>query len=106
MLEAAHEDSVEVLGELNLLKVDLRLDDGRVDLLLVLEAIDVLASVRVDVLQALGELVVQSVDQADDAAANDDRRLLGVGSTLVEVVVVAGLLAHDVGALLSEGVEE
>lgn len=106
MLEAAHENSVEVLRELNLLKVDLCLDDGLVDLLLVLEAIDVLAGVRVDVLQALGELVVQSVDQADDAAANDDRRLLGTGSPLVEVVVVARLLADNVGALLGKGVEK
>lgn len=106
VLEAAHDDAVEVLSELDLLEVDLGLDDSLVDLLLVLEAIDVLSGVRVDVLKALGELVVEAVDERDDAAADDDGGLRVGRGALDGIVVVGGALLDDVGALGGENLEE
>lgn len=106
VLQSTHENSVEVLGEVDGLEVDLGLDDRLVDLLLVLETIDVLASVGVDVLETFGELVVQSVDETDDAASDGDSGFGRGGCTLVEVVVVGRLLCHDVLAFEGKEVEE
>lgn len=51
---------------LNLLEQDLSLDDRLVDDLLILETVDVFTGVRVEVLERLGEFIVESVDESDD----------------------------------------
>jgi len=51
---------------LNLLEQDLSLDDRLVDDLLVLETVDVFTGVRVEVLERLGEFIVESVNEGDD----------------------------------------
>lgn len=106
MLETAHEDTVKVLRLLHLLEVDLSGDDGGVDGPLVLETVDVLAGMRVEVLEALGELVVEAVDKRDDATANDNDRLLLRGSALLVLLVVGRNFANGVGGVLVKDVEE
>lgn len=106
MLETAHEHAVKVLRLLHLLEVDLSGDNRRVDRLLVLEAVDVLAGVRVKVLERLGELVVEAVNEGDDAAANDDDRLSRRGNALLVLLVVRRSLANGVRRVLDEDGEE
>lgn len=111
MLETAHENSVEVFGEFDVLKVDLRLDDDLVDHSLVLESIDVLSGVRIDVLETLGEFVVQSINETDDASLDRDHGNFG-GGRLVLILLVLVLLVidddflNDVSSLGRESVEE
>lgn len=98
VFEPAHNDTAQSLGLLGLLKVDLRPNDGLVHLLLVAQTLHILSRVRVDVLQALGELVIETVDKADDATAHQDDRALAVlvGLAVDAVVVVLGLFLYDV----------
>lgn len=104
MLKTTHNDSVEMLDGLDLLKVDLRLDDSFVDLLLILESIDIFSGVWVDVLERFGKLVVQSIDETDDATShNDDRgRIIGRGSSFVGIVVIGRFFSNSVLTFLCE----
>ena len=72
MLQASHDDATQRVFLLRLLVVRLRTANGEIKALLVLETVDIFGSMRVDVLQASGELVVEPVNEADDAAANLD----------------------------------
>ena len=108
MLEATHNDSVEMLGRVDLLKVDLRLDDSLVNLLLILESIDVFSGMRIDILERFSEFVIQSIDETDDTTSHDDDRgrIVGRGSSFVGIVVIGRFLSNGVLSFFREIGEE
>jgi len=94
VLQTAHDDAGQGIGLLGLLIESLGMRDGAVEDLFVLEAVNVLCAVGVDVLQTAGELVIETVDEADDGAAdaNDAVLLIGRDPLLKFVIVFRDLL--------------
>jgi len=108
MLQPSHDNSRErvALG-LGLLVVGLSSSNGRVQVLLILEPLNVLRAVRVDVLQALGEFVVESIHKTDDATADSDNTvLLTVRGSFGEFIVVGYDFLHGVMVICSHDVDQ
>jgi len=108
MLQPSHDHSRErVTLRLGLLVVGLSSGNGRVQVLLILEPFNVLRAVRVDVLQALGEFVVESIHKTDDAAADSDKTvLLVVRGSLGEFIIVGYDFLHGVTVICCHDVDQ
>ena len=108
MFQPSHDHSRErvALG-LGLFVVGLSPSDRRVQVLLILEPFNVLRAVRIDVLQTLGEFVIESVHEADDTTADsDDTVLLVVRSSFGEFIVVWRDFLHSVMVIYSHDVNQ
>ena len=110
VLQPAHDDAIErLLGHaqgavvllLELLDVYQRANKRSVQGALVGQAVDVLGRMRVDVLERTGQLVVEPLDERNDAARDLEDLALGDGGLLVIVFPLLGTLDHDnlLGAL-------
>lgn len=108
MFQPSHNHSCErVTLSRGLLVVGLSPSNGRVQVFLILESLNVLRTVRVDVLQTLGELVVESVHKADDAATDSqDTVLLLVRGSLGEFIVVGCDFLHGIMVVCSHDIDQ
>ena len=108
MFQSPHNHPCErvTLGR-GLFVVCLSPSDGRVQELLILEPFDVLRAVWVDVLQTLGEFVVESVHEADDATSDsNDTVLLIFRGSLGEFIVIGCDFLHGVIVVRSHDADQ
>lgn len=91
---------------LGLLEQDLRLDDSLVDGLLILETIDVFTGMRVEVLERLGEFIIESIDESDDRTTNNDNGFTGGRRSFYLIVVIGSGFANGESGLGEEEVEK
>ncbi len=107
MLEPAHDDTAKGIILLCLLVERLGTTYRTVEALLIFEAIYVLRAMRVDVLQALGEFIVETVDEADNTSANEDSVvLLCVRRSFHKFIVVFGYLLNSILRIVNQGTDE
>lgn len=107
MLEPAHDDTAKGIILLCLLVERLGTTYRAVEALLIFEAIYVLRAMRVDVLQALGEFIVEAVDEADNTSANEDSVvLLCVRRSFHKFIVVFGYLLNSILRIMNQGTDE
>lgn len=107
MLEPAHDDTAKGIILLCLLVERLGTTYRTVEALLIFEAIHVLRAMRVDVLQALGEFIVETVDEADNTSANEDSVvLLCVRRSFHKFIVVFGYLLNSILRIVNQGTDE
>lgn len=76
MLQSPHYHSTKRLVLLLPLIQSLRTTDGRVQPLLVFEAVNILGTMGVDVLKTPREFIIQAVHEAHEAAPNPDNAIL------------------------------
>lgn len=107
MFNAAHDSSNSGIGLALAGEVELRAADSLVETHRVLQAVDVLRSVRVDVLQALRELLVETVHGANDASTDENRASFGLGRPFDHIVVLhPHVLLNDVVVVGGEDGDE
>lgn len=96
MLQTAHDNSRQRFDLIGLLVERLGAADSAVQDLLILETVDIIRSMRVDVLQAASELIVQTVNEADDGTANAHNSARVCRSSLSKFIIVLGSLLNGV----------
>src|SRR5712691_11471513 len=107
VVQTSRHDTGKGFGKLLLLIKSLRTTDGAVETLFILQPIHVFSAVRIQVLKTAGKLVVQSVDKADDAAADaDNTTFFTLRSTLCEIIVIISDLLNCVSVTGNEDADE
>jgi len=108
MLQSSHDHSRErvTLG-LRLFIIGLSESDGRVQELLIFESFNILRAVWVDILQALRELVIESVHKTEDTTADSyETVLLFFRGSLGEFIVVGCYFLHGVTVVCGHDVDQ
>lgn len=104
MLKTSHGGAADGISHLQTNKVGVRANNDSVEANLILEAVDVVGSVRVNVLERLGELVVQAVNEGNNGSLNEHGLAVLRDAVLVVVILFGSILTHNVtGVGLQDG---
>jgi hypothetical protein len=103
VFQPPHDDPPKRILLLVLLVQRLRATNCAVQALLILETIDVLRTMGVDILQALRELVIEAVNEADDASPDADYAIFRIRwCALLQFIVIFGDFLHSVGRFFGD----
>ena len=95
MLQTSHGSAADSISQLKTSKVCDGADNDGIESDLILKTVDIVGGVRVDVLERLGELVVQTINKGDQRSL-DDKSLALLGNTiLVSLIILLGGVLHD-----------